>query len=133
MSDILEATHALTSQALAGFTGTVTYYRWHSGLILTDGAHYIAANGGAWLIDILASVQHMPTMREEDRQFWTLKVDLEKHTAVIICTDGDKTGDGEVELYRQDIPYTDFPLKEAKLFAFSEPGIGRIVLLPSEY
>ncbi|WP_331711315.1 DUF6876 family protein [Acetobacter malorum] len=50
-----------------------------------------------------------------------------------MCTDGDKTGDGEVELYRQDIPYTDFPLKEAKLFAFSEPGIGRIVLLPSEY
>ena len=133
MSDILEPTHALTSQALAGFTGTVKYYRWHSGLILTDGARYIAANGAAWLIDILASVQHLPTMREEDRQFWTLKVDLEKPTAVIICTGGDKTGDGEVELYRQDIPYTDFPLKEAKLYAFSEPGIGRIVLLPSEY
>lgn len=133
MSETLEPTHAITSSALAGFTGTVRYYRWHSGLLLTDGAHYLAANGAAWLIDILASVQHMPTMREEDRQFWTLKVDLEKHAAVVVCTDGDKTGEGEIELYRQEIPYTDFPLNEAKLFAFREPGMGRVVLLPSEY
>ncbi|WP_249023738.1 DUF6876 family protein [Acetobacter ascendens] len=68
MSSMLEPTHAITSSALAGFTGTVRYYRWHSGLLLTDGAHYLAANGAAWLIDILASVQHMPTMREEDRR-----------------------------------------------------------------
>ncbi|ARW11806.1 MULTISPECIES: DUF6876 family protein [Acetobacter] len=133
MSETLEPTHAITSSALAGFTGTVRYYRWHSGLLLTDGAHYLAANGAAWLIDVLASVQYLPAMRAEERQFWTLQVDLEKHAAVVVCTDGDKTGEGEIELYRQEIPYTDFPLNEAKLFAFREPGMGRVVLLPSEY
>lgn len=105
----------------------------HSGLLLTDGAHYLAANGAAWLIYVLASVQYLPAMRAEERQFWTLQVDLEKHAAVVVCTDGDKTGEGEIELYRQEIPYTDFPLNEAKLFAFREPGMGRVVLLPSEY
>lgn len=133
MSETLTSTHAINRNDLAQFTGTTQYYRWLGGLVLTDGAHFLASNGAAWLLDVLASVQSLPSMRAEERQFWTLSVDLEQHRGVIVCTDGGKGLQREQEIYRQDIEYTDFPLTEIKLFAFREAGVGRVVLLPSEY
>ncbi|MFT8718489.1 DUF6876 family protein [Acetobacter sp.] len=133
MSETLTSTHAINRNDLAQFTGTTQYYRWLGGLVLTDGAHFLASNGAAWLLDVLASVQSLPSMRAEERQFWTLSVDLEQHRGVIVCTDGGKGLQREQEIYRQDIEYTDFPLTEIKLFAFREAGLGRVVLLPREY
>lgn len=133
MSETLTTTHAINRGDLAQFTGTTQYYRWLGGLVLTDGAHFLARNGAAWLIDVLASVQSLAALRAEERQFWTLSVDLEKQTGVVVCTDGGKGFQPERELYRQDIEYTDFPLTEIKLFAFRDAGLGRVVLLPSEY
>lgn len=52
---------------------------------------------------------------------------------MVVCTDGGKGLQPERELYRQEIEYTDFPLTEIKLFAFRDAGLGRVVLLPSEY
>ncbi|GBQ27231.1 hypothetical protein AA0472_2359 [Acetobacter estunensis NRIC 0472] len=133
MFETLTSTHAINRNDLAQFTGTTQYYRWFGGLVLTDGAQFLARNGAGWLMDVLASVQSLPAVRAEERQFWTLSVDLEQHSGVVVCTDGGKSGQPERELYRQEIEYTDFPLTEIKLFAFSEAGLGRVVLLPSEY
>ncbi len=133
MSETLSPAHAINRTDLAQFAGTEHYYRWLGGLMLTGGAPFLASNGAAWLIDVLASAQCLPAMRAEERQFWTLSVDLEQHNGVVVCTDGGRSGQPERELYRQDIEYTDFPLTEIKLFAFSDTGLGRAVLLPSEY
>ncbi|WP_373318567.1 DUF6876 family protein [Gluconacetobacter azotocaptans] len=50
----------------------------HSGLVLTDGACWLARNGAAWLIYVIASVRHRPLIRAEEQEFWTLQVDLKK-------------------------------------------------------
>ena len=61
-------------------------------------------------------------------QFWTLKVN-EDRTAVAICE-----RDSGNEAFRQEIPYTDFPLTSIKLFCAAGGPDGEMVLmLPSEY
>ena len=90
-------------------------------------------NGAAWLLDAIASY-HSTCMKDkkdmlQNIQFWTLKTDIEKHTAVLTC-DRDK-GDTAI---KQIIDDTDFPLPEIKLFcAPSGDGIHYTILLSSEY
>ena len=120
---------------LAHFTGTETYtnlcYLWLRGakFLLTDGAKYLAEQAKAfWLMDAIASHQINKQVAGEPFQVWTLNVN-EKHEAVLICTDGNKT-----ELVRQDIPGTDFPLASITLYASQDDYLGgRVVMLTSEY
>lgn len=121
----------ITTANLRQFTGTSKWYRYMPGFLLTDGSKYLMDNGAAWLIDIIASARAIPKVQAEEKEFWTLTVDLEAHTAEIVCTDGDK-GDGPIELYRQKIPYTDFPLKEVKLYVI-EDGNKKVCMVPSEW
>jgi hypothetical protein len=120
---------------LAHFTGTDTYtnlrYPWLHGakFLLTDGTKYLAEQAKAfWLMDAIASHQINKKVATEPFQVWTLNVN-EKHEAILVCSDGDKT-----ELVRQDIPGTDFPLAAITLYASQDETLGgRVVMLTSEY
>jgi hypothetical protein len=98
----------------------------------TDGIEYLAKNAGAfWLID--AIVSHQKEARKDPRlqeiQFWTLKTDISKKTAVLTC----ERDEGDVAI-TQKIEYTDFPLEEIKIWI--EPGYAGepiyVMMLPSE-
>lgn len=121
----------ITQANLSQFTGTVNYTRFMGNLLLTDGVMFLVKNRAGWILDIIVSVRCLPSIKAEEKEFWTLKVDLDAHTAVITATDGDK-GDGPIQLYRQVIDYTDFPLKELKLYVIEE-GPYKVVMLPTEY
>lgn len=121
----------ITKANLSQFTGTVNYTRFMGNLLLTDGVMFLVKNRAGWILDIIASVRGLPSIKAEEKEFWTLTVDLDSHTAVITATDGDK-GDGPIQLYRQVIEYTDFPLKELKLYVI-EDGPYKVVMLPTEY
>jgi hypothetical protein len=112
---------------LAYFTGTEQYHRYSiiSKLVLTDGAKYLADKAGAyWLMDIISSYQPQCQKDEmlRDFQLWTLNVN-EDNSATIKCERD--TNDVAIT---QDIPFTDFPLKEIKLYC-----INNVILLTSEY
>jgi len=118
---------------LGQFTGTECYHRLsalHLGLVVTDGVKFLAQEAGAfWLIDAIASYQ--PKCRKDaslrDFQFWTLDV-AEDHSAVLKCE-----RDTDDVAITQRIPYTDFPLKQARVWV--QPGDERtwVAMLPSEH
>jgi hypothetical protein len=56
-----------------------------------------------------------------------LTVDLAKKHGVVVIEDGN-----EHEHYRQEIPYTDFPLSEIKLY-LEQRGNEKVLLLPTEH
>ncbi|MEG5170814.1 DUF6876 family protein [Microcoleus sp. B3-D7] len=119
-------------------TGTTQYFK-HSltKLQYTEGIQYLAENAESyWLIDAIASYQHQLGKKENLKQFqvWLLIVGDDhkiiksavNHDAVLTCwEDTPKTGDKPV--IRQDIPFTDFPLPEMKLYVKDS-----ILMLPSE-
>lgn len=126
----------LTHGDLDQFTGTEQWYR--HGLVrwflYTDGVQYMAEHGGAyWLIDAIASHQIDPKIKRSQRlqefQLWTLKVNPQNHSAVLVC----QADSGEKAVVTQEIEYTDFPLDEIKFYV--EPmGDGKFcLLLPSEH
>ena len=128
--------------ALAQFYGTEQWHRWSilfNHHLLTDGVKWLcdnAGNDGAyWLVDAITS-HHGKCMKDpmlRDMQFWTLKTDVEKHTAVLTCE-----RDENNVAFRQVIPYTDFQLPEIKIWvAPSGPGsdgkMEYVLYLPSEH
>jgi hypothetical protein len=119
--------HSLTEANLAQFTGSETLYQHPFGVRYTEGVKYMAEHGGAyWLIDAIASWQIDPTVRNDRMlqqiQFWKLTVN-EDRSATLIC----ERDEGDIAI-TQEIPFTDFPLQEVRLYCQQ-----RIVLLPSEY
>ena len=98
-------------------------------LLLTDGSKYLADQAKCyWLIDIIASHQHYPKLIAEPFRVWRIEVQP-NHAALVWADDGN-----DVELARQNIPYTDFRLESFKLYAIQESGPGMlVVLLPGEY
>ncbi|MDE7548292.1 hypothetical protein PY793_09895 [Acetobacter fabarum] len=134
MSATLEHTQpdTISAETLAQFIGTTRYYRYTMGLILTDGAAYLAKNGAAWLMDIVASARLVPAVRRAEFECWTLRVDLTKHCAEVVCTDGNGEREANI-LYRQPVGYTDFPLAELKLYVVADSDPGKVVMLTSEY
>jgi hypothetical protein len=122
----MTTTNTFTVDDLRQFTGSETWYR-HGimrHVLFTDGAKYVADNGGAyWLLDEIALAQrsHKCVAREEF-QLWRLEVHADR-TAKLICEDGN----GNV-VHCKTIKYTDFPLEEIILYF-----TGRTILLPSEY
>lgn len=118
-------TKSLKKEVLASFSGTEHWYQ--HGLIraitYTDGAKYVAENGGAyWLLDEIALAQKFSrAVRREPFQVWKLTVrDCE---GVLTCDDGN----GRI-VYTKPIPFTDFPLDQIE-FYFTD----NVILLPNEY
>ena len=109
-------------EELAQFHGTQHYYRNFTGLLFSDGVKYLADKAGCyWLIDLIGS--HQPKVKEVGFQLWELEV-VEELAAVVTM----REDTGELVLVRQNIPYTDFPLRE-----FSFYCIDNVMLLKSEY
>lgn len=102
------------------FTGTENHYKHQTGRLLwTDGVQYVAENAGAyWLIDAIVSYQ-----RTEHFQIWELKKHNDNSATLTMREDT-----GQPTKVRQEIPFTDFPLEEIKLYL-----IDGVLLLPSEY
>ena len=119
-------TKTLTAKALRQFSGSENWYR-HSlnrKVLYTDGAQYLAEQGEAyWLLDSIAIAQaHVKAVKAEQVQVWTLKVNPDS-TALLTCEDGNYN-----IVYKQSIPFTDFPLAEVKLY-FTD----NVIMLTSEY
>ncbi|MEO1145921.1 MAG: DUF6876 family protein [Cyanobacteria bacterium J06638_22] len=119
--------HPLTEADLAQFTGTSTYYRHWLGILYTDGVQYMAEHGGAyWLIDAIAAWQSDPRIVNDPMlqqiQFWTLTVRDDRSAQLICERDSDDIST------TQEIPFTDFPLKQIHLYF--QRGV---LCLPSEY
>ena len=108
---------------LKNFTGTTQYYGSSFGLLkLTDGVHYLRERANCyWFIDIIESYQ--PTMKQTPFQIWGIKKN-EDDSAMVYCKE-----DSHLKpIVQQEIPYTDFPLKEYEMYC-----IDGIVLLKNEY
>ena len=116
---------------LAHYTGAEDYFRHglNRRLIYTDGVKYLADQAGAyWLIDVVASVQHTGIrLARHLFQSWSLIVDTDKATGLVICTDGNGK-----KLYVQQMEYTDFPLREVRLYCCEDSG-QHVLMLSSEY
>ena len=113
-------------QGLAQHYGTMAYHKFSimfPNLVLTDGAKYLADSTGAyWLMNAIGSYQTecMKDKMLKDIQFWTFTV--KDGIGTIKC----ERDTGNVA-FTQEIPYTDFPLDEIKLYV--ENGV---IMLPSE-
>ena len=119
-------TNTLHPSDLKQFTGSQDFFR-HSinrAVIYTEGAHYLAEHGSAyWLLDAIAIAQaHIPAVRRESFQSWRLAVN-DDLSALLTCDDGNGN-----TVYTQPIPFTDFPLREVRLYCCDNT-----ILLPSEY
>ena len=110
---------------LQQFIGSEVFYKHWLGIRYTDGVKYLANEAGAyWLIDAIASHQDRKLLsnpRLREFQIWRLVV--ENSSATLICS-----LDTDIEVRRQQIPYTDFPLPEIKLYL-----VDKVLMLPSEY
>lgn len=119
-------TQQLTSTELTQFTGTESWYR-HPivrKMLYTDGIRFMMNKAGAyWLVDEIAFQQYHPRVKTEEFQAWILEVNLEASTGALRCEDGN----GRV-LCSKQIPYTDFPLAEIKIYVSD-----KVILLASEY
>ena len=113
----------LTANALRTFTGTEHWYRHPLArhVLYTDGARYVAEQGGAyWLLDAIAFAQK--AVAAVEFQLWKLTVQADR-SARLICEDGN----GGV-VFSKAIDYTDFPLPEIDLYFTNG-----VILLPGEY
>jgi hypothetical protein len=124
-------------QNLKQFCGTEQYYKHFLGIRYTDGVKYLADNAQCfWLIDAIAS--HQPKVNKIQRlrefQLWFLHVgnahEFIKPTghnaAVLTCWEDTPTAETKPVVIQQ-IPFTDFPLPEIKLYLQE-----KILLLPDE-
>ena len=123
---------------LSGFIGTEGYHKLSmGGLKFTDGMAYLCKEVGAyWLADIVSSVQHLPKIQEQ-QSFIVWRIVVKDSEAVVDAhwdsegTDketGESLYSKEKEIYKQKIPYTDFP---EGTFEFYQ--VGDVVLLKGEY
>ena len=107
---------------LAQFHGTTRYYRNFTGLLYTDGVNHLAERAECyWLIDLVGSYQ--PKLRNVPFQLWRIKVREDKSSLVTMVEDT-----GQPVKIKQEIPFTDFPLRDFKFFC-----IDNVMLLKSEY
>ena len=124
-------------QNLQHFCGSEQYYKHWLGLCYTDGIKYLAENAQCfWLIDAIAS--HQPTANKNQRlrefQLWFLHVGNAHefikpkagNAAVLTCWEDTPKAESKPVIIQQ-IPFTDFPLKEIKLYLKE-----KILLLPDE-
>lgn len=107
---------------LKQFHGTTRYYKNFNGLLFTDGIKHLADRAGCyWLIDLVGSYQ--PELHGVWFQLWEVEVVEDMSGLVTMREDL-----GRPVRVRQQIPYTDFPLKE-----FSFYCVDNVMMLKSEY
>jgi len=119
----------LRESDLAQFCGSPEFFQhWTKRLIYTEGVQYMAEHGGAyWLIDAVASYQ--PDQRIASRQdlvdfqLWQLVVAQDKSAVLTMRGDSHQPA-----VITQEIPSTDFPLKQIRLYVCNGT-----LMLPSEY
>ena len=117
------------AQQLSQFSGTDHYYKIMPNVLMTDGAKFVADNGGAyWLMTDLAV--HCAELTEKETFIVaTLQVTRTATSSHAIL----KLDDGNDNiLVEQIIEYTDFPLDEIKLYACYN-GDMWVIMLPREY
>jgi len=105
--------------------GTEHFYRHglNRKVVFTDGAKYVADEGGAyWLLDLIAVSQgHDKRLARQQFQVWKLDVRPDS-SATITVEDGNYN-----VLLKQRIAYTDFPAAEITLWFENNT-----IYLPSE-
>lgn len=127
----------LSESSLYQFTGDILRYTHplNRKVIYTPGVRYLAdASKAYWLIDAIVSYFGSPEMntamakdhRLKQMQFWRLEVNDEK---AVLTAEADA---GEEPFIRQEIPYTDFPLKAIAVWAAYD-GTYWTLYLPSEH
>lgn len=116
----------ITESDLRQFTGTENWHRHgiNRTVLYTDGAKFVADNGGAyWLIDEIAFAQrYEKRVASEAFQVWKLTVNAD-WSALLSCEDGNGK-----KVFRKKIEFTDFPMNSITLYYTN-----CIILLPSEY
>jgi hypothetical protein len=116
-------------QELSQFTGTETYHKasFFGDLVLTDGMNYLRNKLNCfWLIDIVASVQHLKDIQEEKNFIvWLIKIKKDKSFIVTAWND---TPYKSRKLYEQEGKYTDFLFDRFEFYQESE-----VLLLKSEH
>jgi hypothetical protein len=109
---------------MAHAIGTTAYHRFSSFQffpVATDGVMAVAEAAGCfWLLDIIGSYQ-MEKELDPHFQVWTLTVDKEQSSGIV------RGYNDTTLIIRQDIPYTDFPLDEIKMYLMDG-----VILLPNE-
>lgn len=111
------------------FSGTMEYHRHSPRLLLTDGTLFLAENAGAfWLFDIVASILPMIETKHRNEYFLSVKLAVNPDRTAVFTVDN---GNGRV-YYRQEIPFTDFPLDKMNIFV-EDNGSEWVALLPSEH
>lgn len=116
-------------QELSEFTGTEAYHKasLFGDLVLTDGINYLRNKLNCfWLIDIVASVQHLKEIKEE-KNFIVWLIEARKDKSFIVTAWNDTPYESG-KLYEQEGKYTDFPLDR---FEFYQEG--EVLLLKSEH
>lgn len=90
--------------------------------VITDGILMLAeATGCYWFLDVIGSYQSNRKL-DQSFQVWKLIVNTKNDSAIV-------QGYNDTTLIiTQEIPYTDFPLEELKLYLMDG-----VILLPSEY
>ena len=110
---------------LSYFTGTEKYYRISRRHLLTDGTKYLAERAGCfWMMDAIAS--HLSEIGTAD-WFVLVRVMVSDGAALMIY----ENGNGQ-EHARQEIPYTDLPLRSVTLYACWDSE-NWVIMLPTEY
>jgi len=128
-----------TMPDLSGFIGTegYTYLNFLKNLKFTDGWVYLANEVGChWLADIVASVQHLPKIKEHS-SFIVWRIVVQNSEAVVDAHWDSEGIDKETKesiysdeklLYKQKIKYTDFPEGTFEWYQCDD-----VVLLKREY
>ena len=111
---------------LKQFTGTERYHKTGFRTLATDGVVYLAEQAGCfWLLDIVDSVQNKII---EEFAVIELKVKENQSAKVKIHNGFSAKELSYCVFHEQNIPFTDFPLKEIQLYF--QNGV---ILLLSEY
>lgn len=110
---------------LKQFVGSGVIYKHCEGIFYTEGVQYLAEAASAyWLLDLIAShqtKQFLSNSKLQDFQIWRLLV--HEQSGTLICE-----WDTNMEVLRQEIEYTDFPLESIKLYL-----IRKVLMLAREY
>lgn len=109
------------------FHGTEIWFRHplFSRILWTEGVEYLREHAECnWLIDFIAGEQHTSeVIKREPFQEWKLVRDAEGNGATLTCDDGNRN-----IVFTRRIDYTDFPLKEVRLWFCDN-----VLMLPNEY
>ena len=116
----------LTAHNLAQFIGTEQYFKHRTqAIVYTDGVQFVGANGGYWIIDLIASYQTAVRLEEIPFQAWTIKV--ENGGFIATMTDGN-----DHEFVRQSGEYTDLK-SDIKFYLQADQKFKAVLMLTSEY